>query len=226
MKILIIEDEFELAQSIIAFISKEEYVCDLAHTFEEGNEKINLYDYDCAVIDIMLPGNGSGLDLITILRKSNPKTGIIVISAKNSLDDKLQGLDLGADDYLTKPFHLSELNARIKSVIRRRNFKGLDSIVIENIEIFPDSHELYIDKKEISLTRREFEILIYFVSNKDRVITKEAFAEHIWGDDANSFDNFDFIYTHIKNLRKKMIDNGSHDFIKSVYGVGYKFTQK
>ena len=223
MKILIIEDEIELANSISTFISEEGYVCDSVYNYAKANENINLKEYDCAVVDIMLP-DGSGLDAIKLLKNFQPKCGVIVISAKNSLDDKIDGLDLGADDYITKPFHLSELNARIKSVIRRRNFDGNNLIIFDEIKIDIDRREVSIADKSIELTKREFDILLFFVSNKGRVLTKEAIIEHIWGDDSNTFDNLDFVYTHIKNLRKKLSDEGVKDYIKSVYGVGYKFS--
>jgi DNA-binding response OmpR family regulator len=171
----------------------------------------------------MLP-DGSGLDAIKLLKQIQPKCGVIVISAKNSLDDKINGLNIGADDYITKPFHLSELNARIKSVIRRRNFNGNNLIIFNEIKIDVDKREVSIVDKSIDLTKREFDILLFFVSNKGRVLTKEAIIEHIWGDDSNTFGNLDFVYTHIKNLRKKFSDAGAKDYIKSVYGVGYKFS--
>jgi len=225
MKILIIEDEFELAKSIVTFISKEGYVCDSIYNFTKAIENINLNTYDCAIVDIMLP-DGSGLDAIKLLKKLQPKCGVIVISAKNSLDDKVNGLNLGADDYITKPFHLSELNARIKSVIRRRNFDGNNQIIFDKLKIDVDKREVTVLGKIIELTRREFDILLFFVSNKERVLTKESIIEHIWGNDSNTFDSLDFVYTHIKNVRKKLIDAGTKDYIISVYGIGYKFSVK
>ncbi len=225
MKILIVEDETALAESIVEFISKENYLIDSAFDFKTAEQKIHLYEYDCALIDLMLPG-GSGLNLVNLLKKHQPKCGIIIITAKDTLDDKLTGLNLGADDYLTKPFHLAELNARINSVIRRRNFEGSSVIKLNEITIDTHSHEVKVKNKLIELTRREYDILLFFISNKERVLTKEAIVEHVWGDDANSFDNFDFVYTHLKNLRKKIIDAGGRDYIKSVYGVGYKLSLK
>jgi len=225
MRILLIEDEKELAKSIVEFIGKEGYIVDAAFNFSDAEEKISLYDYDCALVDLMLP-DGSGLDLVKKLKKVRPKCGIIIITAKNTLDDKLSGLDLGADDYLTKPFHLAELNARIKSVIRRRNFEGSSEIILNEIVIDTEKHEVKVNYKTVELTRREFDILLFFVSNKERVLTKESIVEHVWGEDSNAFDNFDFVYTHIKNLRKKLIEQGSTDYIHSVYGIGYKFSLK
>ncbi len=225
MNLLIIEDEKELLHSILEYIKEEGYVCAVSSTFNDALEKIHLYEYDCFIVDIMLPG-GNGLDLIKEIKKLHQNTGIIIISAKNSLDDKLRGLDLGADDYLTKPFHLAELNSRIKSVLRRRFYSGNSSIIINELKIDPEQHEVFVNNNEISLTKKEFDILMYFVTNKEKVLTKEGILEHIWGDDANTLDNFDFVYTHIKNLRKKLIAKKCRDYIKSIYGTGYKFTEK
>jgi DNA-binding response OmpR family regulator len=225
MKILIIEDEIELANSIAEFICQDGYMCDTANNFFKAEANINRNEYDCAVVDIMLP-DGSGLDVIKILNKVRPNCGVIVISAKNSLDDKINGLNLGADDYITKPFHLSELNARIKSVIRRRNFDGNNTIIINELVIDTETRELSINNNIIELTGKEYDILLFFISNKEKVLTKESIVEHIWGDNLNAFDNFDFIYTHIKNLRKKIIEQGAKDYIHSVYGIGYKFSVK
>ena len=225
MKILVVEDEKELAKSINDFLIQEDFICDVSSNYSDADSKISLYLYDCAVIDIMLP-DGSGLDLIRKIKDVNSKTGIVIISAKNSLDDKINGLELGGDDYLTKPFNLSELNARIKSVIRRLNFDGNRQIKLNEILIIPEERIVKVNEESVELTKKEYEILIYFSSNKDRVLTKENITEHIWGDDANSFDNFDFVYTHIKNLRKKLVDKGSRDYIKSIYGIGYRFSLK
>ena len=222
MKLLLIEDEKDLSGKIVSYLGREEYLIDKAYAYNEADEKINIYDYDCAVIDISLPG-GSGLDLIRQLKISNPNTGIVIISAKNSLDDKLTGLDLGADDYLTKPFHLAELNSRIKSVLRRRIYNGTTTLTLNELSVEVERHEVFVDKKLVTLTKKEFEILIYLINNKGKVIAKEAIAEHIWGDDSASFDSLDFVYSHIKNIRNKLTDAGCTDYIKSVYGIGYKF---
>lgn len=225
MKILLIEDEQELASDIKSFIIEEGYICETAYSFEEGLLRINLHEYDCAIIDITLPG-GSGFKIIEQLKQLSGNTGIIIISAKNSLSDKLTGLELGADDYITKPFHLAELNARIKSVLRRRQFDGEKQIVLGELVVIPERREVLIDNNSLNLTRKEFDLLIYLVNNKERVVTKESIAEHIWGDHADSFGSLDFVYSQIKNLRKKMIDGGSKDYIKTVYGIGYKFSTK
>ena len=223
MKILLIEDEIPLGESLIAFLQKEGHVCEWVKDFHSGNEKTAIYPYDLALVDIGLPG-GSGLDLIRNLKQHQPRTGIIVLSAKNSLDDKLAGLDLGADDYITKPFHLAELNSRINSVLRRRNFEGYSEILLGNLKVVPANQEVTLNGKPLSLTKKEFDLLLFFISNKNRVVTKESIAEHLWGDESDAADSFDFIYSHIKNLRKKILEAGGKDHIQSVYGMGYKFT--
>jgi len=225
MKLLVVEDEKELAASIVSYLKKERYNLDVAFNFDKADEFLNLNEYVCALVDIMLP-DGCGLDVIRNLKKVQPKCGIVVISAKNSLEDKIGGLDLGADDYLAKPFHLAELNARVKSVIRRRNFEGSNEVEVNEIRIDLDKREVKVENSIIELTRREYDILLFFISNKERVLTKEAITEHVWGDDSSTFDNLDFVYTHIKNLRRKLTEAGAADYIHSVYGVGYKFTSR
>ena len=223
VKILLAEDEKALGESILAFLKNEGHVCEWVKDFHAGEEKAGMYQYDCALIDIGLPG-GSGLDIVKALKKSNAKTGIIIISAKNSLDDKISGLDLGADDYITKPFHLAELNSRLNSVLRRRNFEGSNEIIFEKLKLIPDKQEVFVKGKALTLTKKEYALLLFFISNKNRVVTKESIAEHLWGDDMDMADSFDFIYSHIKNLRKKIMDAGGDDYLKSVYGMGYKFS--
>lgn len=223
MKLLLIEDEAGLAESILAYLVGEGYACEWVSTFDEAQEKIHLYTYDCLLVDITLPG-GSGLDLINQLKSARLESGIIIISAKNSIDDKIAGLELGSDDYLTKPFHLSELNARIKSIIRRRNFNGNRDIIFDAIHIQPDEQRVEVNGTLIILTKKEYDLLMYLIANKNRVLAKESIAEHLWGDSADMMDNFDFIYTHIKNLRRKLIEQGCPDYIRSVYGSGYKLT--
>lgn len=225
MKILIVEDEPELLDSIERYLSKEGNICEASNNYKDASEKVCMYEYDCALVDIMLP-DGSGLDLIDMLKREQSKCGIIVISAKNSLNDKITGLDLGADDYITKPFYMSELNSRVKSVIRRRVFDGNKSVSFNEIKILPDEKKVFVRDSEVSLTKKEFDILLYLISNTNRVLTKESIAEHIWGDFAESYDNFDFVYTHLKNLRKKLSDAGCKDYIKSIYGTGYKLSEE
>lgn len=225
MKILLIEDEKSLAQAIEDYLRQEKYLCEVVQTFTAAQEKINMYQYDCIVVDINLP-DGTGLNIIRELKQIGSETGIIIISAKNSLPDKISGLETGADDYLTKPFHLSELNARIKSIIRRRSFSGQKEIRFNEIAILPEMMEVKVNEEGIILTRKEYDLLIYFLSNKDRVLTRESIAEHLWGDDMDLADSYDFLYTHIKNLRKKLLDKGCEDYIKTVYGIGYKFSAR
>lgn len=222
MKILIIEDEQELQQSIEKYLEYQGFVCEAATDYVTGLQKIGQYDYDCVVIDINLP-NGSGLNIVRMLREIGSKTGIIIISARNALEDKLKGLELGSDDYLTKPFHLSELNARIHAIIRRRNFGGSKIISFNEISLDPEAQQVTVDGKAVELTEKEYRLLEYFVANRGRVLTKAAIASHVWGDEYEQVSQFDFIYTHIKNLRRKMIEAGAGDYIKTVHGVGYRF---
>ena len=223
MKILLIEDEKDLLDSMKSYLESEGYRCETAMDYEKASEKINMYAYDCVVVDITLP-KGNGLQIVKELKGKKSEVGIIIVSAKNSLDDKLKGLELGSDDYLTNPFHLSELNARIKAIVRRKNFDGKDEIVVNEIRINIPSREVFIDDKTLSLTSKEYELLLFFIANKNKVITKNAIAEHLWGDDMDQSDSFDFIYTHIKNLRKKMLDKGGEDYIKTIYSIGYNFS--
>jgi DNA-binding response OmpR family regulator len=225
MKILIIEDEKLLSDNIAAYLKQEDYVCDTADNYELAMEKIECYSYECILLDIGLPG-GSGLSILRELRANNKTDGVLMISARNSLDDKVSGLRLGADDYLSKPFHLSELSARVAAIVRRKNFDGNNSIRFNEISIDTQARIVHVNQREVELTRKEYQLLVYFVSNKGRVISRNAIAEHLWGDDQDMANNFDFIYTHIKNLRKKMTHLGSGDYIQSIYGVGYKFGER
>ena len=223
MKILIIEDEKELSKSICQYLSNEQFITETAYDFATALEKISLYDYACIILDITLPG-GNGLNILKELKANDKADGIIIISAKNSLDDKVYGLKAGADDYLTKPFHLSELGARVAAIIRRKSFNGRNVIMFDEIQINLNEKTIKLCGKEAEITKKEYDLLLYFVSNKNKVISKAAIAEHLWGDDMDLADNYDFIYTHIKNLRRKMIQHGSPDYIKSLYGMGYKFS--
>ena len=222
MKILIIEDEPELLKSIRNYLELEGYVVEVAVDYLKALEKTAEYDYDCVLVDITLPG-GSGLDIIKQFKQKKSNVGIIIISAKDSLSDKVAGLDLGADDYLPKPFHLFELNARIKALLRRKNFDGNNEIVINEIKIVTESRQVYINGSEVVLTSKEYELLLYFISNKNRVVSKSAVVEHLWGDNADRLDSYDFIYNHIKNLRKKLVEAGCNDYLQTIYGIGYNF---
>lgn len=221
MKILIIEDEPSLQELIKQALEKERYVVECASDYSTALEKIELYDYDCILLDIMLP-DGNGLSLLEKLKKMHKKDSIIIISAKDSLDDKVSGLELGADDYLAKPFHLAELIARIKSAIRRKQNDGEIFIEAGNLKIFPDAFKVLVEDKELELNRKEYDILLYFVNRCNRLINKNTLAESVWGDHIDQVDNFDFIYAQIKNLRKKLKDAGANMEIKAVYGIGYK----
>ena len=221
MKILVIEDNIELLDSISGALVQENYLCEVAGSFLKAEEKVHLYDYDILIVDINLP-DGSGLDIIQEIKKINPSTGVIVVSARNSLDNKIEGLELGADDYLTKPFDMAELVARVKSLMRRRNFSGSEIVTLGDISINTSGREVLINDSSVELTKSEYEILLFFFSNPNRVLSKESLAEHIWGDNMDLADSFDFIYSHIKNLRRKISAAGVSDPIKAVYGIGYK----
>ena len=224
MKILIIEDEIELLIVISNYLTKENYICELADNFQKAEDKLSIYEYDIILLDITLP-DGNGLELIKLIENFNYKAGVIIISAKNSTDDKINGLDLGADDYMTKPFQLSELNSRIKAVIRRRHFDGNNTLEFNEISINTNSKSIAVNGKEITFTKKEYDLLLFFFINKNRVLTKEALAEHLWDDNIDLADNFDFIYTHLNNIRRKIKMAGGTDYIKTIYGMGYKFTE-
>ena len=221
MKILIVEDEPALRELIQRSLEKERYVVEVATDFNSALCKIEDYDYDCVLLDIMLP-DGNGLELLEKLKAMRKRENVIIISAKDSLEDKVSGLELGADDYLPKPFHLAELNARIKSVIRRQHHDGEMDICLGNIHILPDKYQVLINDREVELNRKEYDILLYFVNRPGRLVNKNTLAESVWGDHIDQVDNFDFIYAQIKNLRKKLKDAGATAEIKAVYGFGYK----
>jgi len=222
MKILIIEDEQDLLKLIMRYLKREGYICEIATTFKEGYQKINNYDYDCAVIDLNLPG-GDGLKLVSILREDSTHTGIVIISARNTVDDRITGLDIGADDYLTKPFNLSELNARIKAVMRRKTNEFSQELRFANLIINLDERKVTASGNVLQLTKKEYNILLFLARNKNRVVTKDSIAEYLWGDYMDEAVSYDFIYAHVKNLRKKLAENDCADFLKTVYGIGYKF---
>ncbi|MBN1601645.1 MAG: response regulator transcription factor [Chitinispirillaceae bacterium] len=225
MKILAVEDNVRLLESIEYYLRSEKFLCTTAEMYEDASEKIALYRYDVVIIDINLP-DGSGLNLIREAKSKDPSVGIIIISARNSLENKIEGLNLGADDYLTKPFDMAELIARVKALLRRRNFSGNDCISAGEISVDVTRRLVTVSNREIELTKSEFDILLFFLSNQGRALTRESIAEHIWGDNMDLVDSFDFIYSHIKNLRKKIITHGVKDPIRAVYGIGYKFEIK
>lgn len=222
MKLLVIEDEIELSKSICSYLKKDNFICEPTYDFDDAMHKISENDYECIILDITLP-KGSGLNILRELKYPGKADGVLIVSAKNSLNDKLDGLNLGADDYLTKPFHMPELSARVAAIIRRKYFEGQNKIITDDLIIDLQNKVVNGKKGSIDLTRKEYELLLYFTANKNKVITKDAIVEHLWGEHIDMNDNHDFIYTHIKNLRKKLIQDGCRDYIKAVYGMGYKF---
>lgn len=225
MKILLIEDEAELAQSIVEYLSKQDYLCEHAATYNNAIERIALYDYDCILLDLMLP-DGDGLSLLETLKKEKKKTGVIIISAKGSLDDRIKGIHIGADDYLSKPFHMSELGVRIYALIRRAQYSSNNIITSNGLTINLLSKEVFFNEEEVVLTKKEFDLLLFLIGNKNRVVSKNALAEHLSGDMADMLDNQDFVYAHIKNLKGKLYKAGhNNDSIKTIYGVGYKWIE-
>jgi DNA-binding response OmpR family regulator len=223
MKLLIIEDQQELSDSICTYLSQEQFTCETAYDHTAAMEKIHAYDYACIILDINLP-RGNGLNILQELKTQNKADGVLIISARNSLDDKVLGLNLGADDYLTKPFHMPELAARVAAIIRRKSFEGVNRISFDKLSLDLSNKMVKGPEGPIDLTKKEYDLLIYFIANKNKVVTKEAIVEHLWGDHIDMADNYDFIYTHIKNLRKKLLLAGCPDYIKGIYGMGYKFS--
>ena len=223
MKILIVEDEQGLRESIEAYFTEAGNICETANDYLTAESKISIYRYDCILLDITLPG-GNGLNLLRLIKENNYPDGVLIISAKNSLDDRIEGLDLGADDYLVKPFHLSELRSRVTAIIRRKTFNGSNTLKFNEISIDLLGKEVKVDQETVKLTRKEYALLLYFIANKGKVVSKNAIAEHLWGDGVDVSDNFDFIYSHIKNLRKKLMEAGANDYIQAAYGMGYKFS--
>ncbi len=225
MKILVIEDNMELLRDIQMFLEEEGNICEIASDYKSAYDKIGFFPYDILIVDITLP-DGNGLDIIKAVKKENIDAGIIIISAKNALEDKIYGLEIGADDYLTKPFYLTELNARMKALYRRKVYQGNRELFFNEIKIKPDSHEVFVQDRLLNLTKKEFDIIHFFVVNKHRLLTKEAIAEHLWGDHIEMADSYKFIYTHLANLRKKIAKLGGNNYVQSIYSVGYKFTDR
>ena len=224
MKLLIVEDEAGLRDSIREYFADAGSVCEVAGDFESALQKINLYRYDCIILDITLP-DGNGLEILKALKRHRYPDGVLIVSAKNALDDRLKGLDLGADDYLSKPFHLSELRARVTAIIRRKSFDGNHLVVFNEIELDLLARSVAVNGVDVKFTKKEYDLLLYFIANKGKVVTKNAIAEHLWGDSIDVSSNFDFIYSHIKNTRKKLMEAGCPDYIQMVYGMGYKFSE-
>lgn len=223
MRVLLVEDKLDLLNSIYDYLNSNNNVCDAAPNIFIAREKIAAFDYDCVILDLTLPV-GNGLDILKELKSKKSKSGVIIISAKDSLNDKLLGLELGADDYLTKPFHLAELSARVQSIYRRRSFEGNNEIHFDKLHINIQDMIVSVNGQFINLTKKEYELLLYFLSNKNKVITKEAILDHLWKNQPNTMDNYDLIYVHIKNLRKKLSDKDCPDYLSAVYGLGYRFS--
>lgn len=223
MKILVVEDEAGLLESMVSFLKEEGFVCEKATGYFTAEDKLAAFVYDIVILDITLP-DGNGLGLLQKIKEQHPETGTLIVSARNSLDDKINGLDLGADDYITKPFHLSELHSRIRAVLRRRKFQGSQAIEFQEIRLLPEERAVHVHENILNLTPKEYELLLFFVTNKERVLTRQSIAEHLWGDYMDAADHFDFVYTHLNNLRKKIKNAGGNDYINTVYGIGYKFS--
>jgi DNA-binding response OmpR family regulator len=222
MKLLIIEDERQLAESIAEYLEKEGYQCEVASTMEDAFEKVMLHTYDCILLDITLP-DGSGLTVLERLKEEGKMDGVIIISAKDALDDRVKGLKLGADDYLAKPFHLPELGARVEALIRRKNFQGVNKIVFNELAVDVQAQLVTVSGNHLTLTRKEYDLLLFMISNRGRVISKNSIAEHLSGDMADMLDNHGFVYAHVKNLKKKLHESGCKDYIKTIYGFGYQW---
>lgn len=224
MKLLIIEDEHQLSDSIVSFLNQEDYLCEQAFSFSEAFTKVGLYEYDCILLDLMLPG-GSGLDILRKIKETAPQTGVIIVSAKDSVDDKIAGLKIGADDYLAKPFHLPELSMRIFALLRRKCFTNNNTLCSGLIEIDLLSKTVSVGELKLDLTKTEYELLLFLIENRKRVVSKSALAEHLSGDMADMMSDFNFVYAHIKNLKAKLADAGTMDYIKTYYGTGYKWVE-
>ena len=224
MKLLIIEDEFSLQEMMSATLRKEGYIVETASTYAAAVEKLGAYSYDCILLDITLP-DGNGLDILEEIKKSGSGVNVIITSARDSLDDKIRGLELGADDYLAKPFHLAELAARIRSVTRRSRNAGELAYNVGNVSLFEASQRLTVDGREVTLLKKEFDILKYFLMRPGHMVDKAVLAEAVWGDHADQSDDFQYVYAQMKNLRRKLAEAGADIEIKAVYGFGYKLVQ-
>lgn len=224
MKILIIEDEQALSESINTYLSASGFVCEEAADLNSALQKVPLYDYDCILLDLMLP-DGDGFKILDTLRKAGKSDGVIIISAKETLETRIEGLALGADDFLVKPFHLSELLARVQALIRRKNFNGVNILRFNEIEIDLTAKSVTVNAKKVELTKTEYDLLLYFLANKNKLLSKAAIAEHLSGDMADMLDNHNFVYAHVKNLKKKLSSKKCTDYIKTVYGLGYSWKE-
>lgn len=224
MKILIIEDERELSNNIVTYLSSDNYLCEQAFNFQEAINKIVLYSYDCILLDLNLPG-GDGLKVLDEIKKRNIESGIIIISARDSLDDKITGFKIGADDYLAKPFSLPELSIRIYALMRRQQFSHNNILKSNDVEIDLLSKAIVVGSTPVGLTKTEYDLLLFLIGNKNRVVSKNAIAEHLSGDMADMLDSHNFVYAHIKNLKSKLSDAGCLNCIKTIYGTGYQWSE-
>lgn len=223
MQVLIVEDELPLMESMVSYLEMEGFKCEQATSYHAGLCSLDKHDYICLLIDLNLP-DGDGLDLVKMARQNQNSSGIIIISARNALEERVKGLEVGADDYLVKPFHLSELVARVHSVARRTRSQGEEILTFGLIRVMPEERTCFVENRQVDLTRKEHDLLLYLMSNRNRVITKESIADYLWGEYGGGYGSYDFVYTHLKNLRRKLLDADCPDYIKNMYGVGYKFS--
>ena len=223
MHILIVEDELPLMESMVSYLEMEGFRCEQATSYHAGLCSLDKHAYICMLIDLNLP-DGEGLDLVRLARQNQTSSGIIIVSARNALEERVKGLSLGADDYLVKPFHLSELVARIQSVARRTRTQGEEILKFGVIRVMPEERTCYVNESQVDLTRKEHDLLLYMMANRNRVITKESIADYLWGEYGGGYGSYDFVYTHLKNLKRKLQSAGSPDYVQNIYGVGYKFT--
>jgi DNA-binding response OmpR family regulator len=224
MKLLIVEDEKDLSDSIVSFLKDKDYLCEQAFSFNQAKDKICMYKYDCILLDLMLNGS-NGLDLLKDIKQDNKEAGIIIVTAKSSLEDKVEGLKYGADDYISKPFFLPELAMRIYALLRRKNFNNDNILSTNDITINLLTKEVKIKDTTVLLTKTEYDLLLFFIENKKRIVSKSAIAEYLSGDMADMMNNYDFVYAHIKNLKQKL-SPCADNYIKTYYGLGYKWEEK
>lgn len=223
MQILIVEDEVPLMDSMVSYLEMEGFKCERAGDYHSALTMLDMHDYICMLIDLNLP-DGDGLNLVRLARQNHAHSGIIIVSARNAIEERVKGLEMGADDYLVKPFHLSELVARVHSVARRTRMQGAEVLSFGMIRVLPEERKCFVDQQPVDLTKKELDLLLYLMSNRNRVVTKESIADYLWGEYGGGYGSYDFVYTHLKNLRRKLVDAGCPDYIRNMYGVGYKFS--
>lgn len=223
MQILIVEDEAPLMDSMVSYLEMEGFKCERAGDYHSALSMLDMHEYICMLIDLNLP-DGDGLNLVRLARQNHAQSGIIIVSARNAIEERVKGLEMGADDYLVKPFHLSELVARVHSVARRTRMQGAEVLSFGVIRVLPEERKCFVDQEPVDLTKKELDLLLYLMSNRNRVVTKESIADYLWGEYGGGYGSYDFVYTHLKNLRRKLVDAGCPDYIRNMYGVGYKFS--